>query len=977
MVKVKINGETRDVPEDKTIFEYLRDQGEHVPGLCKTSELDPTGACRLCLVDTGKKIMPSCTIKPGEGMELETLSDKIIDMRRTSLELMLSDHDGDCIGPCQDGCPAGGDVQGYLALISMGKYHDAVALMKEKYILPAVLGRVCPAFCEDSCRRNLVEEPLSIRLMKRYAADRDLEDPWMPETPESSGKKVAVVGGGPSGLSCGYYLRLKGHDVTVFEAMPELGGMVRYGIPEYRMPRDVLAKDIKTVTDTGIEVKIGSRFGRDVTLDELRKDYDAVFVGIGSWKSRKMRIEGEELKGVLHGIDFLRAVNSGEKVDLGKKVFVVGGGDVAMDVVRTCIRLGSEVSLVYRRSRAEMPARDCEIEEAEEEGVNFELLTNPARVLGEGKVEQIELIRMELGEPDESGRRRPIPVEDSNFIQAADNLIIAIGQGNDDDEIKGLGLDSERGRITADEDTLQTELEDVFAGGDAFLGPNTVVEAIASGRRAAMMIDLYFKDKLAGAKEALKNPSRNIPSVVGDPDIYGMIMDLRPYNHWKDATEEDYLDVDRKERVKSRFRSPDERKTDFKEVELSLTEEEVAEEGKRCMSCGCDEVFKCKLREYSTLYEAKQDKFPGVKNEFEIDESHTNMVLDNNKCVLCGRCVNLTQEITGEGAVGFLNRGFDTMVSPPLGRTMADSKDMLLGDMIDACPTGALTEKLPFEKPGPWRSETGATICNGCGLGCEMNLETYKTLVLRASAKEDGWNAGHLCDICRFRRTWSPNDSGKGEGDGSSSVSLKEALSALKGHGDDIALVLTGDVTLEEAERFEKLAQAKDMKLCTLAEPGVSNASLKDLAKAKRIRLDADLDRYPVMKVFLNRALENGAQLVEDDSDIVVTESPAEPGETPTIVLHPGINDAGQLRMGLDGISDSDCYLVVGNLGRKLDGFTVVLGQSPHADLCVRYPGWVEKEGTVVDTFGREMRSSRVVESDADWQKVIARLEEL
>lgn len=977
MVKVKINGETRDVPEDKTIFEYLRDQGEHVPGLCKTSELDPTGACRLCLVDTGKKIMPSCTIKPNEGMEVETFSDKIIDMRRTSLELMLSDHGGDCIGPCQDGCPAGGDVQGYLALISMGKYREAVALMKEKYILPAVLGRVCPAFCEDNCRRNLVEGPLSIRLMKRYAADRDLEDPWMPGIPRSSGKKVAVVGGGPAGLSCGYYLRLKGHDVAIFEAMPELGGMVRYGIPEYRMPRDVLAKDIKTVTDTGIEVKTGSRLGKDVTLDELRKDYDAVFVGIGSWKSRKMRIEGEELKGVLHGIDFLRTVNCGEKVDLGKRVFVVGGGDVAMDVVRTCIRMGSEVSLVYRRSRAEMPARDCEIEEAEEEGVNFELLTNPVRVLGDGKVEQIELIRMELGEPDKSGRRRPIPIEDSNFTLDADNLIIAIGQGNDDEEIKGLGLESEWGRITADEDTLQTELEDVFAGGDAFLGPNTVIEAIASGRRAAMMIDLYFKDKLTRAAEALKSPSRNIPSVVGDPDIYDMIMDLSPYNHWKDVTEDDYQDVERMERVKSRLRSPDKRKTDFNEVELSLTEKEVAGEAERCMSCGCDEVFKCKLREYSTLYEAKQDKFPGVKNEFEIDESHPNMVLDNNKCVLCGRCVNLTQEITGEGAVGFLNRGFDTMVSPPIGREMADSKDMLLGDMIDACPTGALTEKLPFEKPGPWRSETGATICNGCGLGCEMNLETYKALVLRASAKEDGWNGGHLCDICRFRRTWSSYD-GFGEGsDSSTSVSLQEAMSALKEHGDDIALVLTGDVTLEEAERFKQLAQSKDMMLYTLAEPGVSSATPEDLAKAQRIRLDADLDRYPVMKIYLNMALENGARLVEDDGDIVVTEAPAEPGDTPTIVLHTGINDAGLLRMGLEGISDSACYLVVGNLGRKLDGFTVVLGQSPHADLRVRYPGWVEKEGTVIDTFGRETRSARVVEPETKWEEIVETLEDM
>ncbi len=362
-----------------------------------------------------------------EGLSVETLADEVISMRKTALELILSDHYGDCIGPCQDGCPAHSDVQGgYLALIAMGKYHEAVKLMKEKYILPAVLGRVCPAFCEEACRRNLVDEPLAIRQLKRFAADYDLEHgPWMPEIPPSTGKRIAVVGGGPAGLACAYYLRTMGHEVTIFEAMPELGGMMRYGIPPYRLPRDVLDKDIATVIETGIEVKTNTALGRDVTLDELREKYDAVFLGVGgAWKSRRMGIPGEELEGVMHGIEFLRKVNTGEEVKLGERVIVVGGGNTAMDVARTALRLGAKVTVVYRRSKAEMPANEREVEEAIEEGIEFLFLTNPIRILGDGKVEEVELIKMRLGEPDASGRRRPIPIEGSEFRVKADNVIL-------------------------------------------------------------------------------------------------------------------------------------------------------------------------------------------------------------------------------------------------------------------------------------------------------------------------------------------------------------------------------------------------------------------------------------------------------------------------------------------------------------------------------------------------------------------------
>lgn len=303
-----------------------------------------------------------------------------------------------------------------------------------------------------------------------------------------------------------------GHEVTIIEAMPQLGGMMRYGIPSYRLPRDILDKDIKTVIDTGIEVKTNTALGRDITLNELREKYDAVFLGIGAWKSRKMGIEGEELEGVMHGIEFLRKVNMGEEVKLGERVIVVGGGNTAMDVARTALRLGAEVTVVYRRSRKEMPANPREVKEAEEEGVKFMFLTNPVKIIGKEKVEEVELIKMKLGEPDASGRRRPIPIEGSEFRVKADNVILAIGQYCDEEFLRALGIEAKRGKALVDEITLQTNIPGVFAGGDLVLGPSTVIESIATGRRAAIMIDLYLKGKLEKAREVLLNPSKHIES---------------------------------------------------------------------------------------------------------------------------------------------------------------------------------------------------------------------------------------------------------------------------------------------------------------------------------------------------------------------------------------------------------------------------------------------------------------------------------
>ena len=935
MVKLIVDGKEVDAPEDRPLIEFLREIG-HVPGFCYTGELEPYGSCRLCLIETERGITTACTLKPAEGMQIETLSEKVIEMRRSALELLLSSHYGDCIGPCQDACPAHADIQGYLALIAMGKYHEAVKLMKEKYILPAVLGRVCPAFCEEACRRNLVDEPVGIRLAKRFAADYDLENgPWMPEIPPSTGKRIAVVGGGPAGLACAYYLRLKGHEVTIFEAMPQLGGMTRYGIPEYRLPRDVLDRDIATVINTGISVRTNTTLGRDVSLEELRENYDAVFLAIGAWKSRKMGIPGEDLKGVMHGIEFLRKVNTGEKVELGERVIVVGGGNTAMDVARTALRLGAKVTVVYRRSKAEMPANEREVEEAMEEGVEFLFLTNPVRILGDGRVEEVELIRMRLGEPDSSGRRKPIPIEGSEFRVKADNVILAIGQHCDEEFLRGLGIETRRGRAVVDEITLQTNLPGVFAGGDLVLGPSTVIESIATGRRAAIMIDLYLKGKLEKAREVLMEPEKHVEEILEDGELYELLFDLKPYNHWRDVSEEDYRETKRRPRAKAKLTDPEKRITGFEEVEKTLNESEARREASRCMSCGCLAVFDCRLREYATIYNVKPQLGRGEKR-FEIDESHPRVTLDPNKCVLCGLCVRFTQEISGEGLIDYLFRGYNTRVGPPLGDKMADLRGSFVGELADICPVGAIVERPPLTKPGPWKTEKIRTVCNGCSFACEMTVEVYAGTLVRASSVENSWNR-YICDICRFERPWEK--SLKGPLLNGRPVSWEEAKSFIE--KENYALILTPDLTNEEIEALKSFAKQRGIPIGSTVSGSPSTATLDDVRKARRVLLMADPEKFPLLKVLLR-----GKEIVEESYDLAVVEGPAEPLDVPTLILRKGANPEGLLRAGITGIPKAERYVVVSNEPVELSGDV----------LLVPAGKWAEKSGTVTNALGIDIK---------------------
>jgi heterodisulfide reductase subunit A-like polyferredoxin len=480
--------------------------------------------------------------------------------------------------PCKLSCPAECNGQGYVALISKGKYEEALNHIKQWLPIPATLGRICHHPCELNCNRSDVDEPIGIRPLKRFVTDIVREKRQAGELPpeekleiDPDKPKVAVVGSGPAGLSCALDLARLGYPVTIFEANAHAGGALYYSIPSYRLPKDKLEEDIQEILDAGIDIKYSTRIGKDVTLDQLKEQgYKAVFLGIGAEKSKTLNIEGNDLKGAVNAIELLKDVAEGTMDRPGDRVIVVGGGNVAMDVARTCIRLGvNEVNVVYRRSRTEMPALADEVDEAEEEGVNFTLLTNPSRILGkDGRVTGLEVTKMELGEPDESGRRRPVAIEGSEYVIPTDAVIMAVGEETELDLFTGdHAAIAGKGLINADPVTLQTPVKGVFAGGDAVTGPKSAVEAVQQGHDAATSIDRYFKgeDLAAGRPGPAQEPAPT------------------PEGEWE-----------KEPRVAKRTIPMDERRTTFKEVEIGYTEEEAREETSRCLDCGlCSECLEC------------------------------------------------------------------------------------------------------------------------------------------------------------------------------------------------------------------------------------------------------------------------------------------------------------------------------------------------------------------------------------------------
>ncbi len=729
MSKAIIDGLEVLAENGQTILEACRQAGIFIPTLCHDDKLKPLGSCQMCVVELHEHgLVASCATPIADRMIIKTDSPRVVSTRRRFLESLVAEHYGDCVAPCQRACPAAIDIQGYIALIARGAYREAVELIKETLPLPAVIGRICPHPCEDACRRNLVDEPVAICAMKRFAADCTSRNGQLPTTVRpKTGHKVAIVGSGPAGLSAAYYLAKEGREVTIFEALPKPGGMLRYGIPDYRLPKQVLDEEIKAITEMGVAIKVNQCLGRDFSITGLLEDgFHAVFLGIGAHQNQRMNVEGEDLQGVLPGTSFLRSVASGEQLAIGRRIVVIGGGNTAIDAARTALRVGAEeVTIIYRRSRTEMPAAQREVEEAEEEGIGLHLLAAPVRITGEnGRVSAIECVRMVLGEPDASGRRRPEPVSGSEFVLPCDSVIAAIGQRPDLSMLaEETELETEQGNIVSDPETLLTSIAGVFAGGDCVTGAATAVEAIGFGRQASVLIDSYLRGE---ARSGIEKPF----------DISkGQLDDL--------VGKEEFVRVARKPREEATRLRPTERRNSFREVEASYTEDMAKREAERCMECGCKAADDCTLRELATDYEVSPVTVASDTYYYPLDESHPFIERDPGKCVSCERCARLCLDVQGIGALSMTYR---VGTADGHGGSLLSTTCVSCGLCVSGCPVGALVAKNELRPAREVR-----TICPYCGVGCGIYLGVRGGVVVSARGDADNpVSKGDLCVKGRF-----------------------------------------------------------------------------------------------------------------------------------------------------------------------------------------------------------------------------------
>ena len=731
-LRFNINGREVTGRKGQTILEVEWENGIDIPTLCYDDRMKIYGSCGLCIVEVEgiPKLLRACATEIAPDMVVKTNTEKLRANRKIALELLLSDHTGDCRPPCVLACPGKTDCQGYVGLIANGEYKESLKLIKEQLPLPASIGRVCPHPCEDECRRQLKDEPIAIAWHKRFVADLDLKDPevFMPDLQPSTGKKVAIVGGGPGGLSTAYYLLMAGHGVTIYDMMPEMGGMLKYGIPQYRLPKDVLNQEIGIIEQMGAVMVNNVRVGEQITLNYLRENFDAVYLSIGCWESSPMRCPGEELEGVMGGIDFLRNVIENRPTHIGQRVAVVGGGNTAMDACRTAVRLGaSEVINLYRRTREEMPAEEVEIVEAEEEGVVFKFLVSPLEVIGEnGKAAKVRLQKMELGEPDASGRRRPVPIEGAEEIIEVDSVIVAIGQYVNLDGFEEIEK-TRYSTISVDPSTFSTSLTGVFAGGDAINDNLKIaIQAIGDGKNAHQVIDGYLKGL---------NVTYQKPYLVTRDDV----------------TESDFEDRPVAKRPHMGHLSPEARRDNFEEVVHGFTPEAAQEDAQRCLECGCHDYFECKLIDYSNQYQVEPERLAGEVHHRSVENNHPFIDRNPDKCILCGLCIRVCNEVMDVTALGLVDRGFDAIVKPAMDRPLKETDCISCGQCVSVCPTGALQEKLLLEKSVPVESATTDTLCGYCSVGCHLRLETKGGMVVRSlPISGNPVDHGHLCVKGRF-----------------------------------------------------------------------------------------------------------------------------------------------------------------------------------------------------------------------------------
>jgi formate dehydrogenase major subunit len=666
MVNLTIDGRRIGVPPGTTVLEAAQWLGIRIPTMCHVPGIEPGTGCFLCAVEIeGRRTLaPACGMPVAEGMVVVTGSEDVRAARKIALELLLSDHAGECVAPCAAQCPAGLDIPGFVYGIATGDHRRSMEVIAERLALPGSLGRICPRLCERQCRRSDLDQGLAIGALHRYVADLRLAS--RRPAPPSTGKRVAIIGAGPAGLAAAYYLSRNGHTCTLYDAHPLPGGMLRYGIPANRLPKDALDAEIDAIRQLGAQFQMGQRWGEHFTLANLREQHDAVFVAIGAQRAQGLHCQGEEH--ALAGIEFLERVANGNPLSLGNDVAVVGGGNTAMDCARSAIRLGARnVRVLYRRSRQEMPCLMEEVEAAEAEGVQIELLVAPVRLAGN----ELTCKRMTLGDPDASGRRRPVALEGSDFTMECSTVIAAIGQSVDLSLPEQAGLAVTAWGIAAEERTLATNLPGVFAGGDGVLGADVAVRAVAAGRMAAAAIHQFLSGE----------------AVTGEPVTTAIAM--RP--------------VDDAERA-AMFRGIERRMRSFDKVGSGLSDEDAVREARRCLTCGCRKADCCLVRTLATEYGVDVYRFAGARRRFSQDLSHPEVIYEPGKCICCDACVRIAAAADERPGLAMIGRGFDVAVAVPFGQPLSSGLRKVAQQCAEACPTGALALRT-------------ARSCDACSLG--------------------------------------------------------------------------------------------------------------------------------------------------------------------------------------------------------------------------------------------------------------------
>ncbi|MFW9735245.1 formate dehydrogenase subunit alpha [Vibrio parahaemolyticus] len=776
MIEIVIDGKYRIVEEGLTLLEAAKVCGVEIPSLCGMNKSNEKIPCDLCVVEVESGATKrACDLKVYRGLNVVTQSEQLSEHRRKALNRIMADHYADCEAPCKTACPAGVDIQSYLYHISQNDHQKAIEVIKRTLPMPLSIGRVCPAFCESECRRSLVDEPIAIRQLKRHAADADLaaHEAYVPEKKPAKHRKIAVVGSGPGGLTAGYYLSNEGYDVTVFESMPKAGGWLRYGIPEYRLPKDILDKEIELMCRNGMQVETNKKLGVDFTLSQLSEDYDAVCLAVGASQAVEMNYSGSDLDGCYLGVDYLKDYVTDQNYVTGKKVAVIGGGNTAIDCARTACRAGADTTLIYRRTRDEMPAEDYEIVEAEHEGVKFHFLTNPAENIADenGRVKAIRLERMALGEPDASGRRSPKPTGEF-FTEAFDTVIAAVSQKPDLSFLENddLSIPLTRWNTSeSDSQTMHTGTGNIFSIGDFRRGPATAVEAVGDGRVAAKAIDLFLNGDMADMPKPAFNSRKEQKLVQVDPlhfeNIQKVARSIMPEL------------------------TPAQREQSFAEVELGFDNEEAMKEAARCLECGCQANTDCALRDYSTEYHAEQHfdvsvdvssasvighqdwldlRAKDLRHKYEVDRSSEFIEFDANRCISCGQCIQACREQAVHGVLSFVSDKNGRPALRPNDRPrfrsdekgvgcsgltlMGDSKCVQCGACVQACPTGAMVDSRDRSQGRTEHLKAVDTICTYCGVGCKLTMfvDEQQNKIRCVKGADSPVNQGMLCVKGRF-----------------------------------------------------------------------------------------------------------------------------------------------------------------------------------------------------------------------------------